>query len=90
MPSVRRYGRFYVIQKFTGHDMNLSTLTLEERERLAYAEGYTQTAALFAELDDMRYLIARYESALEAIAEGGANGTMTAKQCAGAAREVLQ
>ena len=32
--------------------MNLNTLTLQERERLAYAEGYTETANLLAQLDD--------------------------------------
>ena len=33
--------------------MNFSTLTLDERERLAYAEGYTETAALLAEMADL-------------------------------------
>lgn len=33
--------------------MNLNTLTTEERERLAYAEGYTETAALLGELSDL-------------------------------------
>lgn len=33
--------------------MNFSTLTLFERERLAYAEGYTETAALLAEMSDL-------------------------------------
>ena len=69
--------------------MNLSTLTIEERERLAYSEGFTETAALLGELSDLEATIARYECALEAIAEAGSNGTMTAKQCAGAALEVL-
>lgn len=69
--------------------MNLSTLTIEERERLAYAEGFTETADLLAQMAELRHTIARYECALEAIAEGGAHGTMNAKQCAGAAREVL-
>lgn len=32
--------------------MNLSTLTIEERERLAYAEGFTETAKVLATLDD--------------------------------------
>ena len=32
--------------------MNIQTLTTEERERLAYAEGYTETAELFAQLED--------------------------------------
>jgi chromosome segregation ATPase len=33
--------------------MNFSTLTLSERERLAYAEGYTETSALLAEMEDL-------------------------------------
>lgn len=32
--------------------MNLQTMTIEERERLAYAEGFTETAALLGQLDD--------------------------------------
>jgi hypothetical protein len=37
--------------------MHLNTLTLAERERLAYAEGFTTTAALLAQTVDMDYLI---------------------------------
>lgn len=37
--------------------MHLNTLTLAERERLAYAEGFTTTAALLAQAVDMDYLI---------------------------------
>lgn len=37
--------------------MLLNTLTLAERERLAYAEGFTTTAALLAQAVDMDYLI---------------------------------
>lgn len=33
--------------------MNIQTMTTEERERLAYAEGFTQTAALLGELVDV-------------------------------------
>lgn len=33
--------------------MNLNTMTTAERERLAYAEGFVETAKLFARLDDM-------------------------------------
>mgnify|MGYP000573712105 CR=1 FL=1 len=33
--------------------MNLNTMTTEERERLAYAEGYTEAAGLLGELIDM-------------------------------------
>ena len=32
--------------------MNIHTMTIEERERLAYAEGFTETAALLGQLDD--------------------------------------
>ena len=32
--------------------MNIQTMTTEERERLAYAEGFTETAKLLGELDD--------------------------------------
>ena len=37
--------------------MLLNTLTLAERERLAYTEGFTTTAALLAQTVDMDYLI---------------------------------
>jgi len=33
----------------------LTTLTLSERERLAYAEGYTETAALLAQMADLEH-----------------------------------
>jgi len=33
--------------------MNIQTMTTEERERLAYAEGFTDTAALQGELIDV-------------------------------------
>lgn len=33
--------------------MNIQTMTLDERERLAYAEGFTQTAAILAEMIDL-------------------------------------
>ena len=35
--------------------MLLNTLTLAERERLAYAEGFTTTAALLAQADDYKH-----------------------------------
>jgi hypothetical protein len=35
--------------------MLLNTLTLAERERLAYAEGFTTTAALLAQADDYEH-----------------------------------
>jgi regulator of replication initiation timing len=37
--------------------MNLNTMTTSERERLAYAEGFVQTAKLFARLDDMHHAL---------------------------------
>ena len=33
--------------------MNIQTMTIAERERLAYAEGYPEAAKLLAELDDL-------------------------------------
>ena len=33
--------------------MNIHTMTIEERERLAYAEGFTETAKVLAALDDV-------------------------------------
>lgn len=33
--------------------MNIQTMTTEERERLAYAEGFTQTAAILGEMIDL-------------------------------------
>ena len=35
--------------------MLLNTLTLAERERLAYAEGFTTTAALLAQTDNYKH-----------------------------------
>ena len=37
--------------------MNLNTMTTAERERLAYAEGFVETAKLFARLDDMHHAL---------------------------------
>jgi len=39
--------------------MLLSTLTVAERERLAYIEGYTEAANLLARLDDMHHALAQ-------------------------------
>lgn len=47
--------------------MNLSTLTIEERERLAYAEGFTETAELFRRIADLERLLAEV---LEYIEDG--------------------
>lgn len=70
--------------------IDLLKIEAAEAERLAYAEGFTGTAELLARLSEAECTIARYEATLEAIADGGRLGTMTAKQCAGAAREVLR
>lgn len=47
--------------------MLLNTLTLAERERLAYAEGFIETAALLAQTDDNeRELKAKQDAAVDA------------------------
>lgn len=33
--------------------MNIQTMTTEERERLAYAEGFTEAAKLLARIDEL-------------------------------------
>jgi hypothetical protein len=33
--------------------MNIQTMTKEERERLAYAEGFTEAAKLLARIDEL-------------------------------------
>jgi hypothetical protein len=60
-------------------------LTIEEQERLAYVSGDTTTAALLARIATLQRYLGEATATLEAIAEG----TMTAKQAAGAAREGL-
>lgn len=37
--------------------MHLNTLTIAERERLAYIEGFTEAANLLARLDDMHHAL---------------------------------
>ena len=69
--------------------IDLTKLKPDEAEAIAYTEGFTGVGELFARISDLEFTISRYEAALEAIADGGSNKTMTAKQCAGAAREVL-
>lgn len=69
--------------------IDLMKLRASDAERLAYMEGFTGAAELFARLSDAEHTIARYEAALEAIWDGGRLGTMTAAQCGDAAREVL-
>jgi hypothetical protein len=33
--------------------MNIRTMTIEERERLAYSEGFTEAAKLLARIDEL-------------------------------------
>jgi len=63
--------------------------TTTEQERAAYMAGDTDRAALLARIDALQRALGRATAALEAIAVGGRMGTMTARQCAGAAAEVL-
>jgi len=67
----------------------LERLTASEAERVAHANGDALTARLYGQIADLQHVIAQYEAALMAIVDGGDTRTMTAKQCAGAAREVL-
>ena len=64
-------------------------MTIEDTERAAYISGDIERAALLARIADLEHTVARYECALEAIIEGVNTHSMTLKQCAGAAREVL-
>ena len=61
-------------------------MTIEEQERLAYVSGDTDKAALLARIATLQRYMGEATATLEAIAEG----TMTAKQAAGAAREGLR
>jgi hypothetical protein len=61
-------------------------ITTDEQERLAYVSGDTTTAALLARIATLQRYLGEATATLEAIAEG----TMTAKQAAGAAREGLR
>jgi hypothetical protein len=67
----------------------ISTLNPVEAERVAYANGDTITARLFARIADLEQKAARYRCALEAIYEAGKTGCMDSRQCAAAAYEVL-
>lgn len=62
------------------------TLTIEQ-ERHAYISGDTATAKLLARIDALQRALAQTVVTLEAIAEGGINGSMNAHQCAYAAQE---
>ena len=43
----------------------LTRLTFEERERLAHAEGFTNTAELFAKIADLEYAASNLLMALD-------------------------
>ena len=61
---------------------------LNDLERAAYIANDPH-AALLARIADLERKCMVYECALDAISDGGSKGTMTARQCAGAAYEVL-
>ena len=63
--------------------INLENLSACEAESLAYSEGFTGTARLFARIDDLQRALGQAVAALEAI--GYTRGT----KCPGAAREAL-
>jgi hypothetical protein len=63
--------------------------TTTERERAAYMAGDTHTADLLARIDALQRALGRATTTLEAIADGGLNGSMNAHQCAYAAAESL-
>jgi hypothetical protein len=68
--------------------INLENLTATEAEALAYAEGFTGTAKLFARIADLQRALGQAVAALEAIAESNSD-TMNTKQRRGAAAEAL-
>ena len=68
--------------------INLENLTATEAEALAYSEGFTGTARLFARIDKLQRALGQAVAALEAIAESNTD-TMNAKQRRGAAAEAL-
>lgn len=45
----------------------LTTMTPEERERLCYVEGFTESAALFAQIDDLEIEAAEVEESIETL-----------------------
>ena len=65
---------------------NTMTQTTEQ-ERAAYISGDTATARLLARIDALQRALGEATATLEAIAEGGLNGSMNAHQCAYAAQE---
>lgn len=76
--------------------LDLMKLPAPDAERLAYAEGFTGTADLFARLADLQKAlgdataeIVALRRALETISDGGRLGTLTAVQCGDIARDAL-
>jgi hypothetical protein len=74
----------------------LTNMTTEERERLAYAEGFTEAAALLAQLADLQLKLEDaqidrdlYLEALEAIYEGIKGGSMTSSEAMMLAARVI-
>jgi hypothetical protein len=63
------------------------SITTTEQERAAYMAGDVTTARLLARIDALQRALAQTVVTLEAIAEGGLNGSMSAHQCAYAAQE---
>lgn len=63
--------------------MHFESLTAAESERLAYAEGYTETAKLFARIDALQCALGQAVAALEEIK------TMPDRYRTGAAAEAL-
>jgi hypothetical protein len=64
--------------------INLENLTATEAEALAYAEGFTGTARLFARIDNLQRALGQAVAALEEIAYH-----MSEKHRPGAAKEAL-
>ena len=69
--------------------IDLTKLPPEDAERIAYAEGFTGTAALFSRISDLEHTISLYQDALEKIRDDGFKGLLTANQCSEIAFEVL-
>lgn len=65
--------------------INLENLTAPEAEALAYAEGFTGTARLFARIADLQRALGQAVAALETIKED----MHTIKHARGAAAEAL-
>ena len=61
--------------------------TTTEQERHAYMAADVNTARLLARIDALQRALGQATATLEAIAEGGLNGSMSAHQCAYAAQE---